>query len=1058
MYKSAIIPGKIKQLLTVLALLWSVCAAAQTNMVTVRGIVYEKGANTGIPGVPILVGKPPKGVGTTNGDGSFAINVPEGAELTFQSMGYNPIKVKAKAGELMRIYLLVKENKLNEQVVIGYQRKSRETVTGSTVLISGKELQNAPVANVMELLQGKVAGLNIQNNTGAPGYAGTIQMRGLSTMTISGSGDNAFLTPTSPLFVIDGVPVDPNTNFEYGFNQAGPGLNPLSLIPQEDIESIQILKDAQATALYGSRGAYGVMIINTKRGKSKVPIVSYTGNFFVSIPPTLRKVIGGNEERRMRINQILNYTDTLAWAKELINGTPFLADSLNPYYNNSTDWQGLFYKYTYNTTHNMSVSGGDDRFNYKVNLGYYKESGILKNTDFNRYNMNTNMQYRPTNRLKVYASIQAALGQNSKGSGNGITQSDVGKAGNQSSLLPAPAFYSASANAVAALRNDNINKTANILSSVDIDYEILTGLHATTNFSYNYTGETEDNFIPAAINNNLDEVTAYNGRRHTLYSRSGLNYFKTINEKHNLSFYFFNELRKSGSQASKLRLRGTASDELKGPLGSSSGFSSGGVLDNATDERDMGLAGSATYSFMNKYILDVSFRRDASSKLGRKTPFSNNPSFGFKWNINRENYFKDKTWLDYADIRLTWGRNVVPQGNIFYAYGTYDDRNGGRYNDKPMSGIDYGLLPNNHLRALSTTQYNTGIDIGLWNGKFNVMLDAYLKYVDNSLIKVTLPNTSGFKETWSDDAGLMDVGFEWDFTYRPLPKTSKLQWTIGFNGAINKDYVRYLPNGAREMLEYDSTNRQSILRRVGRNTFTNVLLNTRGAYPTMADVQVDPATGRPIMVMNYAGTAMMLGRPGDPIWTDLNGDYIINELDYIYAGNSQPLITGGLTSYLTYGPWSMNVTASYTAIRSILNNAVQYRFEGYSNPTNTKVALVPLDDYNYWSKNGDIAKYPNPFDYVRQGQVRPYRVDQTLFEEDGSYFKIQTITLSYTIPRDRTIRWGVTSCRSYVTVTNPFIFSKYSGPNPEAVSALGRDQKDGYPVRKTVTVGLNVQF
>ncbi|NIG54178.1 SusC/RagA family TonB-linked outer membrane protein [Chitinophaga sp. Cy-1792] len=1027
-------------------------------MVTVRGIVYEKGANVGVPGVPILVGKPPKGVATTGADGSFTATVPEGAELTFQSMGYNPIIVKAKPGELMRVYLTVKENKLNEQVVIGYQKKSRETVTGSTVLISGKELQSTPVANVMELLQGKVAGLNIQNNTGAPGYAGTIQSRGLSTMSISGSGDNAFLTPTSPLFVIDGIPLDPNSNYEYGFNQAGPGLNPLSLIPQEDIESVQVLKDAQATALYGSRGAYGVILVTTKRGKSSVPIVSYTGNFFVSIPPTLRKVIGGNAERYSRIQQILNYTDSINYAKELINSTPFLSDSLNPYYNNSTDWQGLFYKYTYNQTHNITVSGGDDRFNYKVNLGYYGEKGILKNTNFNRYNLNMNMQYRPTQRLKVGAGIMTAMGQNSKGSGNGITQSDVGKAGNQSSLLPPPAFYSASANAVAALRNDNLNKTANIMTMMDVDYEVVPGLHATTNFSYTYTGETEDNFLPAAINKNYDQITAYNGRKTALYSRTALSYFKTWNKVHNMSVNVFNELSRNTAQSSQYRITGTASDDLKGPLGSSPQYMLGGVIGTPSDQRTAAFAVSASYNYNTKYLLDLGYRLDASSNLGRKTPYSNNPNIGLRWNFSKENFLKEKTWLDYAALRFTWGRNVTPKGTIFDAYGIYDDRNGGRYNDKPMSGIDYSQLPNNDLKPTISTQYNIGTDWGFWNGKLNIMMDAYVKYVDNDLMELKLPTSSGFAKVNSNDAGLMDVGFEWDFTYRPLPKTSKWNWTLSLNGAINKDYCTRLPNGAREAMHYDSTNKQNILYRVGRNALTNVLLNTRGAYATTGDVPVDPASGNPLVVLNYGGDQYVVVRQGDPIWTDVNGDYVIDNRDVIYAGSSQPLITGGFSSYLSYGAWSLNISGSYTLIRSILNNAVQARFDGYSDPTASNVALVPLSDYNYWKKTGDKATYPNPYDYARYGNIRPYRVDQTLFEEDGSYVKFQSITLAYTIPRDKTIRWGVTSCRSYVTVSNPVILTRYSGPNPEAVTALGRDQKDGYPVRKTITIGLNVQF
>ncbi|WP_160718037.1 SusC/RagA family TonB-linked outer membrane protein [Chitinophaga solisilvae] len=1057
MYKHHIKPFIL--LLTALSL--SLAAAAQ-EMVTVKGIVYEKGAGSPVPGVVIFTGKPPRGVGASGGDGSFSITVPAGTEVTFQAMGFNPSVMKAKAGEVMRVYLVVKENKLTEQVVIGYQKKTKETVTGSTVVISGKDLQNVPVSNVLELLQGKVAGMNIQNNTGAPGYAGTIQMRGLSTLSISGSGDNSFLSPTSPLFVIDGVPVDPNSNYEYGFQQAGPGLNPLSLIPPEDIESVQVLKDAQATALYGSRGAYGVMLINTKRGKSKVPIVQYSGNFFLSLPPRLRNVLGGNAERQQRIWQVMTYTDSTNKARGDINATPFLADSLNPYYNNSTNWQGLFYKPTWNHTHNVSVSGGDDRFNYKANLGYYNEKGILKNTDFNRYTLSTNMQYRPTDRLRIFAAITTSLGQNSKGSGNGITQSDVGKAGKQSSLLPSPAFYSASASAVAALRNENINKTANIRTNLDIDYELIKGLHATSTFSFENTTGTEDNFIPAAIKGNSAEVKSFNDRNHTLYSRSGLSYFKSINGKHNLTFSAFNELYKIGYQATMLRQRGTPSDDIKGPIGSGGSFNAGGVLDNAKDFRSVSIAGAASYNYKQKYVIDLSFRRDGSSQAGKNTPYANNPSVGVRWNFNKEAFLENKTWLDYGSVRASWGRNVTPQGNIFDAYGTYTDRDGRRYNDKPVSGIDYDKLPNANLKPVSTTQLNGGLDLGLWKGKLTMEFDAYVKTVDNSVMEWRLPDVNGFKTVQTSEASLMNLGFEWNFTYRPIQQQNKWSWTIGFNGAVNRDYLTRLPYGAREYMKYDSSNRQSILYRVGRNAFTNVLLYTRDAYATPGSVQADPATGRPIMVASPDGKVFTYMEAGDPRWVDLDGNYIIGDADYIYAGNSQPLINGGLTSYLQYGQWTLNISAAYTAVRSILNNSAQARFASLSDPlgkdSKGPQAIVPLDKYDYWVKNGDRTRYPNPYDYERYGKIRPYRVDQTLFEEDGSYFKIQYITLMYNIPRDKTKRLGITSARTYVTVTNPFLFTRYSGPNPENVTGLGRDSDDGYPVRKTITLGMSVQF
>ncbi|MGX5817749.1 SusC/RagA family TonB-linked outer membrane protein [Chitinophaga lutea] len=1046
-----------KSLLTLLAFaLIAGGAAAQQKMVTIRGVVQEKGSNQPLPGIAIWSGNPPKGIAVTGSDGSFSVTVPEGAELSFRSISYEQFKVKAKEGASLRVMLSVKESKLDEAVIIGYQKKKRETTTGSTTVISGKELQDVPVANVMELLQGRVAGLNVQNNTGAPGYAGTIQMRGLSTLTITGSGDDAFLSPTSPLYIVDGVQVDPNSSFEYGFQSSGPGLSPISLIPQEDIESIQFLKDAQATAQYGSRGAYGVIIITTKRGKSSVPIVAYTGNFFMNIPPSLRQVVGGHGERETRILQAMLNTDAPYKTAGDVNATPFLADSLNPYYNQSTDWQGLFYTYTYNQTHNMTVSGGDTKFNYKANLGYYNEKGIIKNTGFNRYSLGTNFQYMPSTKLRVFANITTSLGVNSKGSGNGLQQTDAADAGNNSSLLPPPSFYSSTASAVAALRTNNINKTARVATSLEVDYELLPGLHAISTMSFENTTATENNFRPAAINGNFSEVYAYNDRNNKVYNRNSISYFKSWGDQvHNLTASVFNELARTTYQANIQRLKRTPGDNYYGPIGSDPYYNRGGVLPNARDLREMSVASAVSYDYKKKYVVELSFRRDATSQAGSNTPFSNNPSVGLRWNFYKENALVDANWLEYGSLRGSWGRNMVPQGSIFDAYGIYDDRNGKRYNEEPQSGIVYDDLPNANLKPKSSTQYNVGLDLGLWQGKLQVELDGYVKYVDNTLFEVELPSINGFKRMKSDDAGIMNMGFEWMVTYRPLPKTSKTTWTITLTGALNRDYLTRLPYGKREYLRPDPSTGQLILFRVGRNAFTNVLLNSRGAYPSDDYVAVDPATGKPVVVQHDKGFAYF--QHGDIRWTDVNGDYIINRNDYIYAGSSQPLINGGLNNFVQHRNFSLSVNMSYTAIRSILNNAVAKRFQNFSQPLNNS-SLVPIEEYNYWKQVGNNAKYPNPYDYRRYPLVQPFRYDQTLFEEDGSYLKVNNITVSYNFDRQLLKRAKMTSARLYVTMGNAFIFQRYTGPNAENVTALGRDDSKGYPMRRSLTLGVNAQF
>ena len=315
-----------------------------------------------------------------------------------------------------------------------------------------------------------------------------------------------------------------------------------------------------------------------------------------------------------------------------------------------------------------------------------------------------------------------------------------------------------------------------------------------------------------------------------------------------------------------------------------------------------------------------------------------------------------------------------------------------------------------------------------------------------------LSNMTGFNEITTNETSLVNYGYELTLTFRMLPKTSAVQWTLSVNGAINKDILTSLPNKARQLVQYDNDTHQNLLFRVGRNTLTNYLLKTEGVYASDADVPVDPATGQRFRTGNG-----VFFKAGDPIFRDVDGNYILNDNDYVAAGNSQPLIVGGLQSFLNWKSFSLNVSGSFTFIRDILNNAFAERMQYLGDPYSTK-AVVDFSDVDYWKGEGSTAKYPNPFDYRRYNDIRPYRYDQTLIQEDGSYFKINTISLAYLLNRKITNKYGVNSVRMYVSCNNLMTFSGYSGPNPENVSALGRDQSSGYPIPRTYNFGVNVEF
>ncbi len=1035
---------------------------AQTKK-TVTGTVSDN--QGGIPSVNITIDRKP--IGVTNSDGAFSVSVPENAILEFSYIGFKSTKVSVAGKTKLTVKLEVDNNNLKEVTISGYVNKTKETSVGSSVKISGKDLQAVPVASITDMLQGKVAGLNIQQNTGSPGMRGSMAIRGLSSTSISGSGNDAYLQPTSPLFVVDGVPIDDNQNFSYGFQSAGPGVSPISLIPQQDVESIEVLKDASATALYGSRGAYGVILITTKRGNSKIPVVTYNGQFFVSAVPKLRSVIGGVDERDLRMAQILASDTSYYHALGLINGTSFIADSLNAYYNNSTDWQSYFYRTTYNQTHNLNVAGGDVAFNYKVNLGYFKQKGIQENTGFDRSNLRMRMQFMPNNKFKIDASINGALGKQQKGSGNGLFNTGIATGGSSSSLLPPPSQYSAINSVLGAVTTDNDNKTVDLSSTIDLRYEFVKGLSLNSNFNYNFNTGTEDNFLPASINGDRSSLFNYNSVKNGVYNRNLLQYVFAIRDKkgedaHNFIAYVFNEARSTNFKADVIQNNKVVNDYLRGPIVGVDNYLSslGGTLNNFDQNRSVAFAGSFQYNFNKRYVIDATYRLDGNSSNGPDAGYSKSPSIGLRWNITNEPFLKtiSEKWLDFASIRLTYGTVLQPKGNVYDVYGKY--LNLGNYNGSQTVGVSNGRSPNTTLEPEKNTTINFGFDFGVLKNRITGTFEAYYKETNDLFGTKPLANLNGFGEVTTNEEALVNIGYEGTLTGSLLSNTSKARLSVSVNGAINHDYLAALPNGVRQYIYVDANTGQSILKRVGSNALANFIYNTKGVYANTSDVPVDPLTGLRYRARNADGSlggVLNYYRAGDPRYTDLNGDYILDKNDLIDAGNSQIRFSGGITLDFRYKNFSTQIQGTGILGRDILNNALSDQFKKFNNPL-ALAGLVPLSEYDIWKSKGQNATYPNPYDYLRSSIVNPYRFDQTLFQEDGSYFKLNYISLGYTLNQQFTNRYGMNRVVLGGTVNNLFMLTNYSGPNPENVTALGRDYSGGYPNPRTFVLNLNIEF
>lgn len=1048
---------KNKILYSILLFCMSLCLQGMAQT-TVRGRVLDEDGKA-LRSVTVINVSTARQLVATDANGGFSVSVASGTTLLFKLVGYKEKRVSLAAGQTsLTVNLEPSSTEVDEVVVTrGYVKRPKETSTGASNIITAEDIRDIP-GSLETLLQGKAPGLNIQVNTGAPGFRGTTQIRGLSTLSTVGSGNESILMPTSPLYVIDGVPLDADRASEMGLQQQGPGVSPLSMIPPEDIESIEILKDAQATSLYGSLAAYGVVIINTKRGNSEVPRINYVNNSFMRTPPKLRETLGGNLERRLKLEQIFGNALTQADI-DRIQTTPHLSDSLNAYFNNSTNWQDLYFQTTYNHSHNLSVDGGNSILSYKANIGYYSETGIIRNTGFDRYSTNLRMDYSPDSKLRFTGQVFAQLGKINKGDGSGILQTGVAAGGLSSTLLPPPSFYSVSSEYISSISTNNENGVRLIRPYVEGSYQIIDGLRITSALSYEFVSSTEDTFSPAAANNQFSKVYSFAGRQTQLYSRSSLNYSKTFNESHNIFINLFNEVRNVTRQDFPIQQDRTPNDNFQGPLGYDGFFSrGGGLLDNFKNERALSFALSTSYDYKRKYILDLSYRMDGSSGNGFGNLYTKNPAIGLRWNAHNEEWIKDAApWLSLGSIRGSWGINVMPNSTLERIYGRYDIT--GNYNQQQGVGIRFGQIPNPNLKPTTSMQYNFGLDIALFNNRIDFVYDTYYKKVDNLLFDQRMNSTVAFDVLASNDAAIANYGHELALNIRPLRPGGDFSWTFSINGALNKDILLKLPahyGGQFIKWNVDNLNGQHNIFRVGTATMSNYLFINEGVYSRDEDVPIDPTSG-----LRYRNSDGTFFQAGDPIWKDMNGDYILDNRDMVRTGNNQPLITGGVQNTFSYKNIQFSIYASYTAKRTILNNALAERMGLMANPfgqgKDNKV-VVPLDGYNMWLQPGDVAMYPYAYAYTRSGTIRPFRYDQTLWAENGSYFKINNMILAYNFNRGLLSRYGLERVRVYASLDNVVTFSKYSGPNPENVTSMGRDLSNGYPIPRTYNIGLNLSF
>lgn len=997
-------------------------------------------------------------------EGKYIIKCASGELVVISMVGYISQEIHVDGSKRADITLVSTDSKVEDVVVIGYGTRSREKVTGAISSITAKELENLPATSFQNMLQGRVPGLNVLNFSGEPGASSIALIRGLS-----GSSRDGLPANTSPLYVIDGMPYSmedmgaiPSLK---GVKVRTSNIDPLSMINPDDIESIDILKDASATAIYGSRGANGVIIVKTKMGKLGKPTITFNTNLGLSSPPDFRATLGGRLERETRMHYINKYAK-LESDFNTINTSAFLTDSINPFYNNATDWQKLYYNYSRIQNYTLGISGAlADQISYRTNLGYSDEGGIMKATGYNRYTLSSNIIFKPSKSFDINLDLAGTFSEKKRG--NGADQEAMGAGGNfNTSLYPTPVSDELSNFFKAYELLDEINQNINMRASLGITYKLGNSLRFTNNLRVNYGLDERNTFKPSALNNNnKPSLNKYLGSNATLLNEHVLTYFTAIN-KHN----FVLDLGFSNDRLIRNNTRTNALDGISDHMNAINGFPKDKVttIEDYSKSVRLSYFTRLNYDFDGKYILSGSLRRDGSSRFGDENRWGYFPAGAFAWNIHKEAFMEDVNWVDNMKLRLSSGTSGTEFSFDYLTQGLYEIGNAGDVHNTPMSNTYNNVitanpwyqkgLTNAGLTWEKSTDKNVGFDAMFLSNRLGVNFDFYWKESRGKLFDLALPNTSGYKMIYSNGQDVLNYGYELAVYVDLIRKSPKWRWSVNVNGAINKNVLLAIGEDGKDVYlrSYER------LLRVGRPLNDFYVHQTLGVYATDDDVPVNPKTGNKLT----GSDTRYPFKAGDIMIADLDGDYrvgyevnnangdLISD-DKIFGGNPNPTVTGGFRSDLRYGQFSLSTFFVYSVGRQIINKTLADRLN--PNAILQPTSLPDVRGFDFWEQSGDQAKYPayNPFNTNNNAN---YSYKQTLFVESGSFLRLKNVQLSYELPSEMIKRFKLKRLNIFAQMDNVFIIQKFNGPDAENVDFSGIDRGGFYPIPKKFTFGLNVQL
>jgi len=962
--------------------------------VTVSGTVTSADEGQTLVGVNVLE------KGTTNGastdkDGNYTIEVSSpDAILVFSYIGFKYQEITVDGRETIDVQMQKDVEMLDDVVVVGYGEQDRKTLTSSVSSVSAEDIQNTPVAGSNQLIQGRAAGVQVSTNSGTPGGGIFVKIRG--TTSISGGSD--------PLYIVDGVPIETGN---YGLDLGGETTSALADIDPSDIESIEILKDASATAIYGARAANGVVLISTKRGSNSSPTIKVSSYYGYEEPVNEPDLVSGPEFEMLMNEAARN------------NGEP--EPYANPQSATNTDWAGTVFRTGVVRNHDVTISGGNETIKYSVSGSNFNQDGVVKPATYERSSARINLDLNATDNLSFGSSLTYSFSNRNRARNNDNITGVLGGVYFLPSNLPvyqqdgSYTKFSIFENPVAAATEIDFNMDVNrFIGNAFADYEFFPGLTFKTSWSYDYNQVKEDRYDNTFTNNGA----AVNGNALSTVALS-----KNWTGENTLS-YLFNKGKHNfatliGTSYQESTFERTTATGQQFPSNDFQRIEDAAVQTASSTGTSWGIAsffGRLKYDYDGKYLATFTVRRDGSSRFGDENQWGTFPSVALGWVISEESFF-DVEGISNLKVRGSYGvtGNQSGIGN-FQAQGLWG---GESYTSNP--GTSPQQLSNPNLKWETTNQLDLGFDLGLFNDRLNIVYDYYYKKTKDLLLAVPVPMSTGFQELVQNFGELENKGMELGINAEIIRKQDR-SWNLQFNIAGNRNKVTKLA------APFNVYNRDIYRYEEGYPMYSFYFHNQLG---------VDPQTG-------------------EPIFEDVDGNGTFNpNVDRKIVGNANPDFFGGITNDFSYKNFDLSIFFQYSYGNDQLN--WNRFFQEHGGTRNTNYLSSQLDR---WQQPGDETMVPKMTSSNYAGNLRPSR-----FVEDGSYMRLKTATIGYTVPDSFLSKLGINLSRArfYITGQNLLTFTNYSGLDPEVTATATTQLTRGIefytmPQSRSILGGFDISF